>query len=252
MSLTSETGRTVRPRRRNELEVPRGDPRLACHVRGRPLDPGQRVWRSVQSPALVPSAAARGSWWARGASPSRRMAPLYVADFTDRRVDVFSATGEFKFAFGKGVNASNGAGEDPGPLHRSEWLQGWRHHRSGAMVGPKAWQFPAASLTSATSAKIASTSLHALPANFSFLWQGQCRSQRGQSHRLHRGEWVQSSVKGAILCRDVRTAREPGLGIGPGGDIYVADLHNNRIQVFTGPATQICLRQRGERQQRRR
>src|SRR5262249_38601637 len=63
---------------------------------------------------------------------------IYVSDFTNRRIDVFSSAGEFQRAFGKGVNVQTGAGVNPDVCTTASGCKAsTATHEAGAMGAPE-------------------------------------------------------------------------------------------------------------------
>ena len=156
---------------------------------------------------------------------------LYVADFTDRRIDVFSATGEFKFAFGKGVNAGNGAGEDPDLCTEASGCKVGGITVAGAMSGPEGLAISGGDVYVGDIGENR-IDVFTLAGKFLFSFGKGVNAEANAANPN-----VCTAASGCKFGEGGDSAgtfeRPEDVGVGPGGDLYVADVHNNRIQVFT-------------------
>lgn len=147
---------------------------------------------------------------------------IFVTDFGNNRVDVFSAAGDFLYAFGKNVNAGAGnpdvcsASCQPSPPSEE----------AGAVQAPVGLDFDTSGklyVTDATNRRIdvfsaAGEFLYAFGKNVDGVGGGVCTTvcQAGES----------STAAGAIAYPDDVAAL-------PDGRIVVSDTNNRRIDVFT-------------------
>src|SRR3954447_24622503 len=160
----------------------------------------------------------------------------YVSDFENSRIDVFSSTGGFEFAFGKEVEPGPGKGGVCTPATGCQ--AGVGNTTAGALSAPEG-----VGISSDGKVYIADTG-----------------SNRIQVYTLQ-GEFLFSFGKAvdpnpAAANRDVCTAASGcqvstadgsagsfgsprGLAIGPEGNVYVADRDDNRIDVFSAAGTFI-------------
>jgi DNA-binding beta-propeller fold protein YncE len=161
---------------------------------------------------------------------------IYVSDFTNRRIDVFSSTGGFLRAFGKGVNLETGAGVNPDVCTTASGCgASAATHEAGALNSPEAIGISGDRIYIAN---IAQNRIDVVKLNgeFLFAFGRKVNAEAGAANPdicTAKSDCVTALPSGAAGAMD-----EPqGLGIGAGGDVYVADRKNNRIDVFSAAGT---------------
>jgi DNA-binding beta-propeller fold protein YncE len=158
---------------------------------------------------------------------------LYVGSFSNRRVDVFSPSGEFEFAFGKDIEPGSGDdGDRCDAVTGCEFGDG--SGAAGALGGSEGLAFSPLN-GNLYVADIANSRVDVLsPAGeFLFAFGKGVNAEDGSDVCT-----VQSGCLEGEVTEEAGSIGEPqGLGIDEDGTVYVADRINHRILAFDADGT---------------
>lgn len=169
---------------------------------------------------------AAGQMWSPGNLQVAADGSVYVADFGNERIDVFSAAGTFERAFGKGVNIGGG---DICTVSCQSGDNTFARESAGGMSGPE--DIALGTEGNVFVADSANNRIDVFTAAGVFV---RAFGSEVEAHGLH-GDICTA----AIECRAGTPGPEAGATARPfgvafdGGDVYVADSLNRRIDVFT-------------------